>query len=414
MSTEPTPPSLCELRGIIKMITSKPRSKESSFVVTAPKMKQDFPVNCSFFCPVKEGDLFSAICELGPLFHGKQMLRVVQPPFVLIGTDKPTIIGNFMKCLRGSGFGAGKAYILFNFIEERSRHEMKDEELDIALRVSNYLEYVACKFRKLGDPEMLNAYTSVITVEQADKLLTWWYKNVSLRKLYLFGLTNKDIRNCKMDLDKIYKACISNPLTLYPLSKDKCKEILSRQNKKASPEDEYCSDIARKIYDCYENKSWIGVPSKNIMAEFPEAHKFKDKLCKEYGIVMDPDTSTIYLPYMYKIEMRILKLIQEMKNREFISSGAQSVTFTRKDLSDDQKLAIQGALTDSICFITGTQVWVRQRLSLRLYLISKPKEVNMLLPLHWKGCLPDSRSYGKESTIYYAYDDCKETSDRRI
>ena len=307
---------------------------------------------------MKEGDLFSAICEVGPIHHGKQLLKVHQPPFVLVGTEKPTIVVQFQKCLRGStgGFGPGKAYSLFNYIEERSRNDpdypCESKTLpDAGERVNTYLERTAIKWRKLGDEEILLGFSSVITEEQAGKLLSYWYKNVCLRKLWLFGLTNKDIRNCKMDLEKIYQACLNNPLTLYALSKEKCIEILARQNKKPSPEEDYCSDIARKIYDRYENCSWIGVPSKNIIAEFPDAPKFRDRLCKDYGIVMDPLTATIYLPYLHKVELRILRMVEEMKKRDF---PVHPVVFSNTKLSPDQKLAVTGALTDSICFITGT------------------------------------------------------------
>ena len=62
LSLEPTPVApvetsspeitLCELRGVIKSITPSkgPRSRENTFIVTAPKMKKDFTVSCNFFC----------------------------------------------------------------------------------------------------------------------------------------------------------------------------------------------------------------------------------------------------------------------------------------------------------------------------------------------------------------------------
>ena len=187
-------------------------------------------------------------------------------------------------------FRSGEGRLLFNYIEERSRndpdHPCESKTLpDAGERVNTYLERTAIKWRKLGDEEILLGFSSVITEEQAGKLLSYWYKNVCLRKLWLFGLTNKDIRNCKMDLEKIYQARPNNPLASYThYPKRKCIEILARQNKKPSPEEDYCSDIARKIYDRYENCSWIGVPSKNIIAEFPDAPKFRDRLCKDYGI----------------------------------------------------------------------------------------------------------------------------------
>lgn len=53
-----------------------------------------------------------------------------------------------------------------------------------------------------------------------------------MRRLYLLGMTRKEINACRETCDDIFGKCMNNPYVLSSIKLEKFDEILSRLNKK--------------------------------------------------------------------------------------------------------------------------------------------------------------------------------------
>ena len=345
-----------EILGRIVRVLPKTDSKNTFFIVHTMKLNQDFTLMCPYFAPVCEGDSIYALCMYDPSITGNYgyVLRIIRPPFVQAAGDKDTILRIFLTVLRKTGFGPARAHDLYNFLIKQAGSED---------RVVSFLSELAALWIEYKDSDMLLAYKEIVKVEQMKKLLLFWHKNRSLRRLYLFGLTNREIEACKMPLDKIYDACLKNPYVLIGLSLEKCDELLLRQNKQGTPFDRRCGLIVRKIANYLHEKAWTGVPLHHLQYHFQDINEFMEHLKKEYGIVVDFNTA--YLPYPYRVETTIASKIQNLLTPVEITTLAEHISddpnvqkqiepiFHMKTLTEEQKRAITGALNSRLSIITG-------------------------------------------------------------
>lgn len=341
---------------IVRVLPKEQDSKNTFFIVHTMKLKQDFTILCTYFAPVSEGDSVYAICVYDPTITGNYgyVLRIIRPPFIQPASDKDTIMRIFITVLRRTGFGPAKCHDLYDLLGRQAGSED---------RIVSFLSELAALWIEYKDSDMLLAYKEVVKVEQMKKLLLFWHKNRSLRRLYLLGLTNREIDSCKMPLDKIYEACLKNPYTLIGLSLEKCDELLLRQNKQGTPLDRRCGLIVRKIANYLHERAWTGVPLQHLQYHFPDVIEHMEHLKKEYGIVVDFNTA--YLSYPYRVETTIANKIQNLLTPLEINTLTENISddpnverqiepiFQLKTLTDEQKAAITGALNNRISIITG-------------------------------------------------------------
>lgn len=345
-----TDQNYAELFGrIVKIIQRGIKGKDAIFVVHAQTLKRDFTCVCSFFAPIDEGDAVYAICTMEPDSRYGQILRFARPPFIQVSMDKDSVLRCFIRVLRGTGFGNIKAHHLYDLFSRQAGGDAK---------VVSFVSELAGIWNDNKDDDVFLPYTEIVSKDQMKKLMIWWFKNRSLRRLYLFGLTNREIDACKMSHDKIYDYCLTNPYRLIPLSIDKCDEILLRQNKVGSPEDRRCAQIVRKMYAHMEDKSWTGTPSRILQTMFPDLLTYLDRLKKEYGVV--GDLHTVYLDYAHRVEVAVSEKIDQLIRLNTIDSTTpldsklrESVNFKSTILTEEQKEAVQGAMDNNISIITG-------------------------------------------------------------
>jgi hypothetical protein len=338
-----------ELFGRVARVITKGKGRDSVFIVHTQTQNKDYKCVCPFFCPIEEGDAIYAICEI----EDSHQLRVIRPPFVQIAMDKDSILRCFQRILKGTGFGAGKASRLYEVLASATKGS--DE---LASRVISYLTELSTLWKDSKDDDLLIPYLSVVSKEQMRKLLSWWYKNRSLRRLYLFGLTNREIEACKLSHDRIYEQCLTNPYTLVGLSLEKCDEVLSRQNKTGAPEDRRCGQIVRKVHDYLTDRCWTGVPAMQMLRLFPDLTEQLPRLSREYEVVAEGQT--IYLRYPYMVEIAVAEKIQTLMRSNRVtqdtpmdSKDRESADYVIKTLTQEQKDAIQGALDYPVSIITG-------------------------------------------------------------
>lgn len=378
-----------ELFGRVSRVLTKGKGKETAFVVHTQTQSKDYRCICPFFCPIEEGDAIYAICEIEDSFQ----LRIIRPPFVQIAMDKDSILRCFLRILRGTGFGAGKANRLYDLLANVSRGPRqsnppsdlsrsgtvvtnqssegsdRNQQYGESGRVIGYLSEISVLWHESKDEDLLIPYLSVVGKSQIIKLLNWWYKNRSLRRLYLFGLTNKEIDACKLPHDQIYERCLTNPYSLVGLSLEKCDEILARQNKTGTAEDRRCGQIVRKINEYLTERGWTGTPAPVLLRIFPDISIHLERLRRDYAVIVEGqsaenqslDRATFYLRYPHMVEVAVAERIRTLLNSSRVtpdtpmdSKNRESADFALRTLTSEQKDAIQGALDYPVCMITGS------------------------------------------------------------
>ena len=339
-------PILAEICG--KVVSTNRNNKY--FSIYTEKMDKKFRGVVDFFFPIKEGDVIYGIAEYTDNKRYGETLTFLkdEQPFVVLSQDKNSILQCFLNALRGSGFGNQKAHSLYDLLEEKCGTTSTTMITNMLDRLSSQYCY-----HKTNIADITTVYTYVIKDTQITRLLNWWYKNRVLRRLYLFGIYNKEIRDSKMDPIEMYQKCLSNPYTVYSLSIEKCNEIYRRMGKEPSDEIQQCAVMTRYLKDHMSNKGWSGTPSYMFTKTFPDFKNMINTLKEEFDVKME--LFTIYLPYVHEVETGITELVSSLVDGEALPHSLHSseVTFTRDDLTKDQQEAVYRSLSENISIITG-------------------------------------------------------------
>jgi len=337
---------LAEICGKVKYINPKNRTL---FSIHAEKMNKDFRCCLNYenpFCPLREGDAVFGVAEYVADPRYGDTLNLIQPPLVILGEDKNTIIKNFVSALHGTGFGAMKANSLIEALI------VKTGSMSSAIEALNKMASFYC-YKNESDNVHLQPYSHILKEKQMLQLLQWWYKNRNLRMLYLLGINNSEIRKSKMAPEEMYKVCLDNPYKVFSLGIDKCDEIYHRMGKETRPETKACAEISRKLNECMESRGWSGVPTNMLLKMFPNAPEHIEELKTIFNV--KTDLHTIYLPYAYEVETEICNYVKNLLDSPVLpnSISPSEIVYTRNDINKEQKLAVEKALTENICIIRG-------------------------------------------------------------
>lgn len=342
---------VAEVSGIIKTVKLPATNNEpTKFKIYCPNIGKTFDAECKLFCPIRQEDTIYALCQVSP----DNKLYVIRPPFVQPPMDRDSVIQCFMKALKK---GYGHTMKLYNGISAIAGGEEN---------VIPFLTGIAQAWEDNRNTDILYMFGKA-EPEDVKSLLSWWHRERNLRRLYLFGLTKKEINSCRMTCDEIYRKCMENPYTIPGIPIEKCDSILDRINKQPGPDDRLRGSVIRLVWKNLHVSGWTGTPSKYIAQQFPGIKDHIECLRKDYGIVTD--MRTVYLTFPHKVETFIADFIINKHKQDLITYDTpvdQRITnsdgtvierlgalFTR-DLSDDQKRAVQGGLDHTICVITGS------------------------------------------------------------
>lgn len=319
---------------VLKVYTSKQKKTHTVIV----------PHN--IFCPVSEGDAIDALCNIDNHPRYGTQLKVVSPPFVELGVDRSTVVRCFIRALKGTGLGNIKSNRLY---ERFLKNGGGDEKSTVA-----YITELSYRYMRDKDVTFYGLYDDIITEKQIDKLMKWWYKQRSLRRLYLLGLNNREIKSIRRrSLDQIYDQCIKNPFVIPEIPLDKCISILKRLHRNIPEEDVRRGQIVRKIHDFNENNGWTGIPSGLMMKMFPDLTYHIETLYRDYYV--KGELRTIYLEYPYNVECKMARKLTKIAKSTFVPCPNKygDANFMRKNLTDEQKRAVQCALDYKVSIITG-------------------------------------------------------------
>lgn len=342
---------------LVGKVVSVDRKRKGYFKVYTVSLKQTFTCGCSFFCPIQEGDIIHAMCKMVVISnHLKDIvdtdmfkhveLILVKPPLLQFPNDRDSVIQCFVRSAPRKIHKLSAIKLYDHLCTELSKKNKSESIEDV---ICNYMNKISTLWNKHGDERLIQLYDNVIQGTCMRKILEWWYKNRVLRRLYAFGLTNKDINEISLSTDKIYNQCIKNPYVLVALSMEKCDRIFEQLGKTIGTLDRECALIIRKIYEFMNAKSWVSVPFKILNSLFPNLTQVLDHLSEEYGVVHD--MSCLYLSYPYTVETYVCSYIQNLviKPRELFNTRYRLNTLTQ-----DQMDAIHMALTYPVSIIVGS------------------------------------------------------------
>jgi hypothetical protein len=279
--------------------------------------------------------------------------HVTKPPFVQPAIDKESVIQSLLRSLKQ---GYGNAIKFYNNV---SMIAGGDDN------VIPFLTGIAQSWNDTRNNDILYMFNG-FDPDNIKNLLFWWYKERNLRRLYLFGLTKKEIYDCKMTCDEIFLKCMDNPYTIPAIPLEKCDSITDMMNIVPNTDVRFRGSIIRYLWKNLNEFKWTGTPTKFLGRNFPGVREHITELREQYGLVTELETA--YLKYPYKVETTIAEFIYRMTvsdpikydtpinetiiledGTSFIRTPAQ---FTR-EMSADQMKAVQGALDHKISIITG-------------------------------------------------------------
>ena len=171
----------------------KNRGDPTTFKIYCPNIRKTLEAVCNFYCPIRLHDSIYALCEI----KSDNKFYILRPPFVQPSIDKGSIIQSFVRILRIGIIQCG------NIFDIMSNISGGDDQ------VIAFLTGLAQLWNDTNNINILSMFNGIDSVK-IKKILNWWYKDRNLRRLYLLGLNDKEINECKMTCDEIYQKCIGD------------------------------------------------------------------------------------------------------------------------------------------------------------------------------------------------------------
>jgi hypothetical protein len=331
-----------EVYGKINYINAK---NKKIFKIYAETLNRTYRCYCDFNCQIQMGDAIFGRCKYEPNTRYGEQLTFLSKPYVQIASDKESILHCFLKALNS---GPNETYRFYERLIE------KNGTLEQSLKL---LDRMSLHWYNYKDEDVYLPYLTVLSDIQIKMLLKWWYHNRVIRRLNLFGFSNKEIQDFEISPNTLYEKIVENPYTVFEIPMARCEELLTlmgRQDILNNPDEKCCAEMVRKVYSYMKERGWSGIPTNIFLSLYPDAPKYIETLKERYGIVAE--MRTVYLSYVYEIESEIIKMIQRYLSSALMKYeiSPDNVSYTRDNLSCDQKAAIIGALTQNICIINGS------------------------------------------------------------
>ena len=355
----------------------------SEFTVLALKCGIEFECKCSGFCRVVPEDMIQVQGMLKKEIEKddeKETERVLRycievkvQPIVEPGTSKQAIIQVFNLALprRGkltSTIGPKIYKSLTELLKNTADPAYKD--LDMPDRVNFYMVHVSNLLAEAGaelDEDLIEPLMEHLEKADALRLIRYWYNNREMRKLQMLGLSNAEIKESGMSTQKLFDKIRKNPYTVPCISLSKCEALMMRFRKPISSEQVRRGEILRHVYTKTHKYGWSCVPIGMLLQSFPDLYDHLEALCAEedpeentmdgYGICKyktSPRDVYVYLRDVFEVETELVERIEKLcKDFEAEAPEPFDPVFHCQTLSDDQQIAISGAMNSPISVITG-------------------------------------------------------------
>lgn len=334
-----------QVTGVVTSIEKKTNFKDpiTNMKINCPNMGKTFKATYNFFCPLREKDTIYALCRVEQK-GSDQILHLLQPPFAQPAIDKDYVIQCFIRSTKAPFMSARRLYESISLVAGGND------------QVIAYLSTLAQSWYDDHNSDTLHMFDKV-EPEVIKKLLSWWHKERNLRRLYLFGLNNKEINACRMTCDDIYDAIMINPYVIPAIPLEKCNSIMDTLNKTPQLNEKICGSIVRILWKNLHERGWTCMPIKFLYQQFPDLGQYIETLKQDYGLVID--LNSVYLKFPNRVETWIADYISNKCTSDMITYNTPIDDVTRisahftASLCEDQVRAVHGALDHNISIITG-------------------------------------------------------------
>ena len=331
-----------ELRGTVNKIV-KNDYEDELIIFKVKRGETIYTCRYNGYLPLDTND---TIALKGQLYDNE--ILIAEKPFVLIPTSTENIKNCIFKAIKGKGIGAAKVEKVYD--ELFRKHQSPNRES----KIINYLT-------ELSDPVPKEFKFDSLTAFQSSKLLRWWNRNFTKRRLYLLGLFDTEIRKAHMSDTRLYSTIKQNPFKVFSIPLNKAKEINQMLGKENTRKDVKCGEIARTITE-FVSRGWTGCPEGIVCKKHPELTIYAEYLQDEYDLVFSKDL--IYTYFSFKVEFEVMERLNEMirftveqkiRESQMPSLGKGYQIFSEKNitLTEEQEGALEGAMSSYLSIITG-------------------------------------------------------------
>jgi hypothetical protein len=341
----------------------------------------------SYLLLVSPGDIFSGYVEVQKI-KDDLVAKMVSEPIVLIPNDINSVKMQLLhqKSLKLNETKVQHVWDVF------TKYAMDKEEKRL-LKSANEIKLndnIICSYFDRAAQECDITYPSIKginpipeqlrQIDNVENIISWTNKQRNRRRLWLLGLTNRDINESNMDLIELYTKLITKPLTVVNLPTTKCENIMLRTTgKKPSEQELIIANVARKLYQDVTTRGHTGTNCYRLIKDFPNLGACLSSLSSDYNVIVDPAQQILYLPFQAYVEdyiaqhiakalksnKPVFKLsekyqnsqIKQLDEKEILSltqdSKGLDKTGSQRSVSDDQRKAILLALNNRFSIIDG-------------------------------------------------------------
>ena len=178
-----------------------------------------------------------------------------------------------------------------------------------------------------------------------------WKNECCIRPLELMGIEKDIINKIRIPLYDAIDIVEVNPFRIPEIPFEVAERIFSQHlREEPSREQMICGKINRFVLQKLEISKWSSVPFGIIRKNFKSFDSFIEILCQDYFCTHEFDS--LYLKYIHKIEESVAYKITKLLNEE--PQNKPDIIFLDKIPTEEQQIAIQNSLSNSITLIPGT------------------------------------------------------------
>jgi hypothetical protein len=337
---------------------------DTVFRIVSNATGREFTCTSSFHIPIQEGDnvVGGGVLETKEDYRGRPetFVRVTAMPIVQANNSKEGLLRSFLMKLKGCS--SLKARELYQWIEERLAKAAEpgaDAVPEAPTSVAAWLDEEAERYCREGFAGTERALQTTFPSLEIGRFLKWWHNYSSVRRLYLLGLSPKEVKKIYLSYDKAYAILLENPYLLINLPLETCERVLKITKVTLPATARRCGEIARVLLSHVQERQWSCTPLRVLYSEVADAGQHMAELQRSLFPARDADGNAsprgygcvveyqcIYLHYQHEAEQGFAEQLR-VRARPIEAPGAYFHPDGRQP-SDDQREAVELGLHQGV------------------------------------------------------------------
>lgn len=346
------------IEGVVKTI-KKLQNGNSLITILSFSSNTEYKVVCTYFCPTMRGDIINGFC----IQTDNGQYQFCRDPVVVPSSDEEAIKSTLKIYMKGTklimrtlsrvyDFFVAKAIQLIDEYRDKSL-TFEDEESSIIKQKeflpSAVMEVLSIYARKYQiDKDVASPLLELgLTEKQAGRLLTGWYKSFSLRRLYLLGLTRREIReSCERGFtpDTLYHQLVENPYLPERIPIEKSHKISQKFGLSFDQNMIESASLVRFVDKVTKENGWVCYPIYGLSRKYPRLPELYTTL--EETFKCGTRYNFFYLRFQLQVEDRLSELLLPRQLNLTCASH-------NPKLSKEQIEAVDLSLNNKVSIITG-------------------------------------------------------------